>query len=457
MTIVQVLGSLVLAQPVPPTTATFYSDPVPALRYSDGQIVLHKELVSFGNYGLDGASDIVYTGQAATWHFPLPSGLMPGQAQNVFLRTSLVADDHATGIAPYTLAVWTNGAYLGNGPAGLPHGSPFSTVFTNWVQRDYPVTSLAQPYSLTLQNTSNTATGDWVAADYIELNLIFQGATILPNHASDGGMVVATIVGPGLTGATSVTLTGVGADIPGQNLTALQGGALSVAFNLEGAAPGSRSLVIQSGTGTKIIPGAFMVQQGASPAAWLTNFQVVSQAVASGGQQSITYRADLVNTGPALGPLSVKLSSSDPFALRVLPGQDTLTFDSIPGHAEVTSNGTFKVLIPNGATLDAAKLLTTFQTPSGAPIANPGPNQTVKAGSTVTLDGSGSLSPVGAGQLSYEWTFTSRPPGTNARLFYTSSIIPTFTADVPGVYVIRLAVTNESGSSSANVAITAVE
>jgi hypothetical protein len=71
------------------------------------------------------------------------------------------------------------------------------------------------------------------------------------------------------------------------------------------------------------------------------------------------------------------------------------------------------------------------------------------------LDGSGSMNPSGVGTLTYNWVFTSRPPGTATRLVYTTSVNTMFVADVPGTYVLTLTVSNGVGSGSASVTVTA--
>jgi hypothetical protein len=90
-----------------------------------------------------------------------------------------------------------------------------------------------------------------------------------------------------------------------------------------------------------------------------------------------------------------------------------------------------------------------------APTANAGPNQTVFAGKTVQLNGTGSTDSSGL-PLSYSWLLTSRPSGSTATLSGANTATPTFLADKAGIYNAQLVVNNGYTSSSpSTVTITA--
>ena len=86
------------------------------------------------------------------------------------------------------------------------------------------------------------------------------------------------------------------------------------------------------------------------------------------------------------------------------------------------------------------------------PVANAGPDQTVRTGQLVTLNGTGSSDPNGD-SLGYNWCLRGRPQGSTATLKDLFSAQATFTPDVPGSYVICLTVRDLQASSSTDTVV----
>jgi hypothetical protein len=88
--------------------------------------------------------------------------------------------------------------------------------------------------------------------------------------------------------------------------------------------------------------------------------------------------------------------------------------------------------------------------PNAPPTANAGPGQSIHAGATVILDGSGSFDDnTPSASLQFAWSFLSRPTGSAATLGYAGTAAPSFVADKAGTYTVRLVVTDEGGLASA--------
>ncbi len=83
------------------------------------------------------------------------------------------------------------------------------------------------------------------------------------------------------------------------------------------------------------------------------------------------------------------------------------------------------------------------------PLAGAGRDRRVAAGTAMRLDGSSSRAALGRrARLSYRWRVVSRPRGSKGRLLRAGSVRPVLKADRPGVYRVRLTVT-ETGRTAA--------
>jgi plastocyanin domain-containing protein len=88
----------------------------------------------------------------------------------------------------------------------------------------------------------------------------------------------------------------------------------------------------------------------------------------------------------------------------------------------------------------------TVEQPNRPPTAEAGPDQTVEAGTQVTLDGSGSSDPDGD-MLSYSWSL-SGPSGSTATLSDPGVVAPTFTPQTTGTFTATLAIDDGSGMTA---------
>lgn len=87
--------------------------------------------------------------------------------------------------------------------------------------------------------------------------------------------------------------------------------------------------------------------------------------------------------------------------------------------------------------------------PNLAPTANAGPDQSIRAGATVNLNGGGSSDDnTATASLGYAWAFYAKPATSVATLSGASGATPSFVADKPGTYQVNLVVTDGGGLPS---------
>jgi hypothetical protein len=179
----------------------------------------------------------------------------------------------------------------------------------------------------------------------------------------------------------------------------------------------------------------------------ISGYQLLSEVPVTLTQSYFTYRASLVNSGPAIPAITATVTSLVPANASVLSGKGNLHFPPAPAHTTVTSLDAFTILVDRTAIFGFNLLQWSFV----SPVANAGSDQTAAVGSTVILNGSGSTNPSGIGTLTYSWTLTSTPQGSQVTLTNPASVTPTFVPDVMGIYVITLTVANGAGTDSASV------
>ena len=80
--------------------------------------------------------------------------------------------------------------------------------------------------------------------------------------------------------------------------------------------------------------------------------------------------------------------------------------------------------------------------------------QNVVSGSVVALDGSQSTGADG-NLITYSWSMVSKPAGSTTVLINPTDVNPTFTADKPGEYTLRLTISDTKSTSSSDTIVTA--
>jgi len=116
-------------------------------------------------------------------------------------------------------------------------------------------------------------------------------------------------------------------------------------------------------------------------------------------------------------------------------------------------------LVVNDGELDSAPVrltvsATATQPQNRAPLAVAGEAQSVVAGTSVSLDGSGSSDPDGD-DLIYIWRLVTVPEGSEAALTSPDTKVASFIADLPGAFVVELIVNDgELDSSPARLTVT---
>ena len=206
---------------------------------------------------------------------------------------------------------------------------------------------------------------------------------------------------------------------------------------------------IRAAVAAAIVTSGLVYGQGTSGLT-ISGYKDVGEQRLTHTQQYVTYTANVTNSGPAVSGLTATVTSTSP-AIQVVAGRNTIHFPPVPASGVATSSDTFTILIDTTQSFSLSSLQWSFLNP----VASAGFNQTVALGTTVTLNGSGSFNPAG-GPLTYSWSFTSKPSGSSAVLSNPASVLPSFTADVAGAYVIGLTVSTGTASANASVTVSTI-
>lgn len=141
------------------------------------------------------------------------------------------------------------------------------------------------------------------------------------------------------------------------------------------------------------------------------------------------------------------IRTKPPQSQATLVDADKMRASFIP---DVAGEYRIELVVNNGLSdsLPAFVTITADPPPTNlAPTASAGSDQPVTTNTLVTLDGSGSSDPNGD-PLTYSWTLSSRPLGSNAALSDPNLVNPSFTADLEGDYLIDLVVSDGLLSSA---------
>jgi PKD domain/FG-GAP repeat len=113
----------------------------------------------------------------------------------------------------------------------------------------------------------------------------------------------------------------------------------------------------------------------------------------------------------------------------------------------------FALTVSDGALTSPSDEIVITVTPDNCPpVADAGPDQKVATGQVVTLTGTGSTDP-NDDSLTYSWRFQSKPDGSTATVAAAASVSPTFTADLAGLYVLSLVVSDGTLTSTPDTVV----
>ena len=149
--------------------------------------------------------------------------------------------------------------------------------------------------------------------------------------------------------------------------------------------------------------------------------------------------------------LSVKPANSDAVLQSAATANPTFVADV---------SGTYQVdLVVSDGQASSAPDTVVVRTENRRPTANAGADQSATTGSTIQLNGAGSSDPDGD-PLAFAWSFVATPPQSAAALNSPTSLASSFIADVPGVYVVQLIVSDgqlESVADTVTITVTPPE
>jgi len=290
-------------------------------------------------------------------------------------------------------------------------------------------------------------------------------ATTINASAANSAPVALTSSSQNVTVASVVTLDGSGSTDADNN-------ALTYKWTLV-SKPTSSSATLSSSTAAKPtftadLAGTYVatliVNDGSLSSSVVATTVTASAAnsapvAVTGSSQSVTVAAVVTLDGSGSTDANYDTLSFN-WTLVSKPTSSSATLSSSTAAkptftADVAGTYVAALIVYDGTAYSSLVATTvTASAANAAPVANAGSTQTVAVAATVTLDGTGSTD-TNSDTLTYKWVMTTRPTGSSAELSSATASMPTFTADVAGIYVFTLVV-NDGKVDSSNTSIVAV-
>lgn len=385
----------------------------------------------------------------------------PSLAQNVVVSdasviSGRVAVDRRTGNTRVTLTVTNTGSSA--------IAAPFDLEVSNLLPANAEIvgyTDDAGTYSIPF--SSDLAPGASVSVNLSFFNvgrnrLSYQTAVTQPQPTN-----TAPIANAGPDGTVTI---GVQAQLDGTGSSDADGDPLSYQWQILTAPTGSAATLVGDSTAqptlTPDVAGAYNVQlivndgtEDSLPSTVTLTTGNAAPVADAGTDQSATQGEQVTLSGAGSTDPNGDLltytwqTTSAPAGSAVAASGSGVTFVFTP---DLVGLYVFELTVSDGALSNTASVSVAVDV-NQSPIADAGTDATVVLGQSVMLDGTASSDPEGE-LLTYAWSLTSAPAGTTAELDDATLPMPSFTADLPGIYVAQLIVNDgQSDSTPATVTI----
>lgn len=338
----------------------------------------------------------------------------------------------------------------------------------SWIITSVPVNSGA---TLSDANTVNPTFIADLSGTYIIDLVVSDGAlTSVVDSVSISTINVAPVADPGMDQSVFV---GSVVTLDGSASSDIDGDPLTYNWNFTATPTGSTATLTNPTTAnptfTVDVPGTYVISLVVNDGSVNSQPDTVSVStinvapIADAGPDQSVFVGDLVTLDSGQSMDADGDSLTYQWSLTTVPaGSAAVLTNSISAAPSFTADvaGTYVVsLLVNDGTINSAPDTVSISTINVAPVADAGPNQSVLEGTLVSLDGSGSNDADGD-PLTYQWSLTSAPAGSFTQLNNSSSVTPTITPDIAGMYVISLVVNDgvvNSAFSSMTLSVISVE